>query len=74
MRNAPNRWKGRYKQVGGRLCKLWGRWTRDQGREFIGEMIIVEGKLEEYYASRRERNPAADANFRERRHSLNVVV
>lgn len=74
MRGTATIFKGRCKQVGGRLCKLWGRWTRNGRREFIGDLIIVEGKLEEFYASRRaaRQSPADLPAARQR--NLNVVA
>lgn len=52
MRSIAALWKGRSKQARGRLYKLWGRFTHNQRREFIGDLIIVEGKLETHYARR----------------------
>jgi uncharacterized protein YjbJ (UPF0337 family) len=44
--------KGRWKQMRGRIHKVWGKLTRNPCAEFLGEQDIMEGKLEEYYASR----------------------
>lgn len=68
--------KGRCKQVGGRLCKLWGRVTRDERRQFMGDLIIVEGKLEEFHArSRRETRPIPpQRRALDRRRALHVVL
>ena len=73
MRSTPQVWKGRCKQVGGRLCKLWGRWTNDSRREFVGDLIIVEGKLEAFHAARRRQSSQTGAVFGERRRPLNIV-
>ncbi len=71
MQSTAKVWKGRAKQFGGRLCRLWGRATRNSRREFIGDLIIVEGKLEEYNARRRRERAA---RFTGRPRSLHVVV
>ena len=42
---------GRLKQVRGRCRKAWGRLTRNVFQEFRGEREIVDGKLEEHYAT-----------------------
>ncbi len=75
MRNTTATiFKGRCKQVGGRLCKLWGRFTRNGRREFIGDLIIVEGKLEEFYASRHPAQASPRTGLAARRPTLNVVA
>ena len=67
-------WKGCCKQVGGRVCKLWGRITRNAAREFRGDQFIIEGKLEEYYASAIDGRASRFGGFAERRRSFHVVA
>lgn len=74
MQGTATIFKGRCKQVGGRLCKWWGRWTRNHRREFIGDLIIVEGKLEEFYASRHATRPTPRRLPAASRPTLNVVA
>ena len=44
--------KARRKQMRGSIRKLWGKLIHDPYEEFFGEQIMMEGKLEEYYAGR----------------------
>ena len=62
-------WKGRCKQMGGKVCKLWGRITRNAAHEFRGDQFIIEGKLEEYYAGHAvsRGRPSRFGGFAERR-------
>lgn len=43
---------GRWKQIRGRVQKAWGRLKHDPCEEFLGEWDIMEGKIEEYKASK----------------------
>jgi hypothetical protein len=64
---------GRATRIGGKLRQFWGRLTRDPACEFTGQLIIMQGKLDEHYArgrSERQRNHG----FPERRRALNVVA
>jgi hypothetical protein len=72
-------WRGRSKQVGGRFRKLWGRMTRNADCEFGGDLLIIAGKLEAYYASggagaRGARRQSRIGSFIERRRSFHVVA
>lgn len=42
--------KGRWKQIRGRIQKMWGRLTHNPYEEFRGEQEIMKGKIEEYDA------------------------
>ena len=71
--------KGRWKQMRGRIQKMWGKLTHNPYEEFLGEQEIVEGKIEEYYArksgdSRGTFRPARTGNsYAGRRHG-NLVA
>ena len=72
-------WLSRGKQMGGRFCRWWGKLTRDPGCEFRGDLIIVEGKLEAYYAgnpagARSDRRQSRIGMFIDRRRSFHVVA
>ena len=75
MYNTQAQWQGRWKQFGGRFCRLWGRLTRNPAREFRGEQMIIAGKLESYYAGARgDRRASRIGDFIERRRMFHVVV
>lgn len=42
--------KGCWKQMRGRIHKMWGQLTHNPYQEFLGEQDIVEGKIEEFHA------------------------
>ncbi|MDB5812347.1 MAG: hypothetical protein JWN94_4469 [Betaproteobacteria bacterium] len=69
-------WKARWAQFGGRLSKYWGRLTGNAAREFSGELAIMHGKLEEFYARRTVNSwlRLPDARAGQPRRVLNVVV
>ena len=79
MYNTGTQWQGRSKQVGGRFRKLWGRITGNADCEFRGDLLIIAGKLESYYASgcagaRADRRQSRIASFIVRRRSFHVVA
>jgi hypothetical protein len=75
MYNTQAQWQGRCRQFGGRLCRLWGRLTRNPAREFRGEQMIIAGKLERYYAGANgDRRASRIGGFTERRRIFHVVV
>jgi uncharacterized protein YjbJ (UPF0337 family) len=41
---------GRWKQWRGRVHKMWGKLTHNPYVQFLGELDMVEGKIEEYQA------------------------
>lgn len=79
MVNDGVQWRARSKQVSGRFRKLWGRATRNADCEFRGELLMIAGKLEAYYASgwagaRGARRQSRISTFIERRRSFHVVA
>ncbi len=69
--------EARCKQARGKLCKWWGRLVGSQSREFMGDLIIVEGKLQEYYAGSIALGAHRRTNsrlFRERRCAFHIVA
>ncbi len=52
----------RWKQMRGKIRKLWGKLTRNPHAEFLGEQDRMEGKIEEYYA---RRNGDSRSTFRQ---------
>jgi hypothetical protein len=79
MVNDGVQWWARSKQVGGRFRKLWGRVTRNADCEFRGQLLIIAGKLEAYYASGCAGAPGVRrqsriGGFIERRRSFHVVA
>jgi hypothetical protein len=75
MYNTQAQWQGRCKQFGGGFCRLWGRLTRNPGREFRGVQMIIAGKLERYYAGASgDRRASRIFGFSERRRTFHVVV
>ena len=78
MDTTRARWQSRCKQMGGRFCRLWGKLIRDPGYEFRGDLLIVEGKLEEFYfgnsARARDRRQLRIGTFLDRRRSFHVVA
>jgi len=71
--------KGRWKQMRGKIHKIWGKLTHNPHEEFLGEQNIVEGKIEEYHArmssdSRGELRPWRTGNsYGGRRHGDRIA-
>ena len=79
MVSTGAQWRGRSKQAGGRFCQLWGRLTRNSDWLFRGDLLIIAGKLEAYYASgcagaRGARRQSRIDSCIERRRSFHVVA
>lgn len=79
MYSTGAQWRGRCKQASGRFGKLWGRLTRNADGEFRGDLLIIAGKLEVYYASgcagaHSDRRQSRIGSFIERRRSFHVVA
>ena len=79
MVSTGAQWRGRSKQARGRFRKLWGRVTRDTDCEFRGDLLIIAGKLQAYYASeyagaRGAHRQSRIGSFIERRRAFHVVA
>jgi uncharacterized protein YjbJ (UPF0337 family) len=79
MNSNQAKWQGRCKQAGGTLYRLWGRLTRDSDCEFRGNQLIIEGKLQAYYACGRvaahgDRRQSRIGSLIERRRAFHVVA
>ena len=77
--NNLAKWHGRCKQAGGRLRQWWGRLSRDSAGEFRGDQLIIEGKLQAYYAcgrvaARGDRRQSCIGSLIERRRAFHVVA
>jgi uncharacterized protein YjbJ (UPF0337 family) len=46
--------KGQWKQLQGRICQRWGRFTEDDLALIAGDRDVLMGKIQEYYGRSHE--------------------
>ena len=61
-----NRFKGRWKQFGGKVKEQWGRLTNDPQREFAGRRDQLAGRIQEQHGIAKEESERQLTDFLDR--------